>query len=364
MRVGGGWIRADGRLPRRGVGRALARRSPSLRAADARRRASGSLVERRSSASARDIARRSPASTSMPSRASVRRRSSDSSRIRESSEIGSRSSRPSRTLPACSRYRRSSGASTRTSGGSSTASRSSVGWHDLTELPAETDESPRPLEGSQATRLPFRRANDLLRVHADGRHGERPHRRLFPVPGAREVIAPIRYARSGDVNIAYQVTGDGPFDLVLVPGFFSHLEVDWEHPAHAHFLERLGSFARLIRFDKRGTGLSDRDSRASRLRDPDGRRPCGHGRARQRVSGALRLLGGRADVRRCSPPPIRSASGHSSCTGRTRSGRIPTTTILGRRRGRSGASTPRELEETWGEDVDLVERCAPNADAA
>ena len=68
----------------------------------------------------------------------------------------------------------------------------------------------------------------------------------------------IRYARSGDVNIAYQVTGDGPFDLVLVPGFFSHLELDWEHPDHAHFLDRLGSFARLIRFDKRGTGLSDR----------------------------------------------------------------------------------------------------------
>lgn len=70
--------------------------------------------------------------------------------------------------------------------------------------------------------------------------------------------APIHYARSGDVNIAYQVTGEGPFDLVLVPGFFSHLEIDWEHPEHARFLERLGSFARLIRFDKRGTGLSDR----------------------------------------------------------------------------------------------------------
>ena len=72
------------------------------------------------------------------------------------------------------------------------------------------------------------------------------------------MTAPIRYARSGEVNIAYQITGDGPFDLVLVPGFFSHLEIDWEHPEHARFLERLGSFARLIRFDKRGTGLSDR----------------------------------------------------------------------------------------------------------
>ena len=71
--------------------------------------------------------------------------------------------------------------------------------------------------------------------------------------------APIRYARSGNVNIAYQVTGDGPLDLVLVHGFFSHLEIDWELPAFAHFHERLGSFARVIRFDKRGTGLSDRD---------------------------------------------------------------------------------------------------------
>ena len=69
---------------------------------------------------------------------------------------------------------------------------------------------------------------------------------------------PIRYAQSGDVSIAYQVTGDGPFDLVLVPGFTSHLEFDWEEPRHAAFLERLASFSRLIRLDKRGTGLSDR----------------------------------------------------------------------------------------------------------
>jgi pimeloyl-ACP methyl ester carboxylesterase len=70
----------------------------------------------------------------------------------------------------------------------------------------------------------------------------------------------VRYARSDEINIAYQVTGDGPFDLVLVPGFISHLELDWSEPRHARFLDRLGSFARLIRFDKRGTGLSDRPS--------------------------------------------------------------------------------------------------------
>ena len=68
----------------------------------------------------------------------------------------------------------------------------------------------------------------------------------------------VRYARSGDLNIAYQVTGDGPTDVVLVSGFVSHLEKDWEEPRHAHYLDRLSSMARLIRFDKRGTGLSDR----------------------------------------------------------------------------------------------------------
>jgi pimeloyl-ACP methyl ester carboxylesterase len=70
--------------------------------------------------------------------------------------------------------------------------------------------------------------------------------------------AETHYAKSGDVNIAYQVVGNGPTDLVLVPGFVSHLENDWDEPRSAHFLERLASFSRLIRFDKRGTGLSDR----------------------------------------------------------------------------------------------------------
>jgi pimeloyl-ACP methyl ester carboxylesterase len=69
----------------------------------------------------------------------------------------------------------------------------------------------------------------------------------------------VRYARSGDLNIAFQVTDGGSLDLVLVPGFVSHLEMDWEEPRSRYFLERLGSFSRLIRFDKRGTGLSDRD---------------------------------------------------------------------------------------------------------
>src|SRR5262245_22756522 len=66
------------------------------------------------------------------------------------------------------------------------------------------------------------------------------------------------YARSGDVNIAYQVVGDASRDLVLVPGWVTNIEVLWEEPACARFLERLASFTRLILFAKRGTGLSDR----------------------------------------------------------------------------------------------------------
>lgn len=67
-----------------------------------------------------------------------------------------------------------------------------------------------------------------------------------------------RYAKSGDVHIAYQVVGDGPIDLVYVPGWVSHIEQQWEEPGQAQLLTRLASFARLVTFDKRGTGLSDR----------------------------------------------------------------------------------------------------------
>ncbi len=67
----------------------------------------------------------------------------------------------------------------------------------------------------------------------------------------------MEYARSGDVAIAYQVLGDGPVDLVFVP-FFGNIRFAWEQPLYARFYERLASFSRLILFDKRGTGLSDR----------------------------------------------------------------------------------------------------------
>jgi class 3 adenylate cyclase len=67
-----------------------------------------------------------------------------------------------------------------------------------------------------------------------------------------------RYARSGEAHIAYQVVGEGPIDLVYVPGWVSNVELNWDDASYARFLSRIASFARLIMFDKRGTGLSDR----------------------------------------------------------------------------------------------------------
>ena len=73
------------------------------------------------------------------------------------------------------------------------------------------------------------------------------------------------YAKSGDLSIAYQVMGDGPTDVVFVPGMISHLDLDWDDPQYAEWMTRLSGIGRLIRFDKRGTGLSDRDVGESTL---------------------------------------------------------------------------------------------------
>src|SRR3954453_11792286 len=75
-----------------------------------------------------------------------------------------------------------------------------------------------------------------------------------------------RYARSGDVNIAYQVVGDGPVDLLWIPVFAQHVELSWEEPYRRAWLEALAAEYRLIVFDKRGTGLSDRVAGAPRSR--------------------------------------------------------------------------------------------------
>jgi class 3 adenylate cyclase len=72
------------------------------------------------------------------------------------------------------------------------------------------------------------------------------------------MLPETKYAQSGNVSIAYQMVGDGPLDLLIVPGFVSHLEQAWEDAGYTRFFLRLASFSRSIRFDKRGTGLSDR----------------------------------------------------------------------------------------------------------
>jgi class 3 adenylate cyclase len=81
------------------------------------------------------------------------------------------------------------------------------------------------------------------------------------------MLPETKYARSEDVLIAYQVTGDGPVDVVWAPGTMSHLDFDWEIPQRALFLERFSRFCRLIRFDKRGTGLSDRPVKMATLEE-------------------------------------------------------------------------------------------------
>ena len=163
--------------------------------------------------------------------------------------------------------------------------------------------------------------------------------------------APIRYARSGDVSIAYQVTGEGPIDLVLVPGFFSPPRDRLGAPGKlAAFFERLGSFARLIRFDKRGTGLSDR---AVGLPDLETRMDdvravmdaVGVG-----IGGPVRVLGGRADeraLRRHLPERARALVLYGSYATARSGRRLPWAPTWEDR------ERCRELEATWGENVDL-----------
>jgi pimeloyl-ACP methyl ester carboxylesterase len=113
---------------------------------------------------------------------------------------------------------------------------------DIQETSSQINPNPEPTSALSGESLP------MPPGLAEGR------RRLDTAPVAPEV----RYARSGDVSIAYQVVGDGPFDLVWTSGALSHLELRWEDDAVARFYQALSSFSRLIVFDKRGTGLSDR----------------------------------------------------------------------------------------------------------
>jgi len=97
---------------------------------------------------------------------------------------------------------------------------------------------------------------------------QKPHRPAVSLRDVTERDRPrTRYATSGDVSIAFQSIGDGPIDLVLTPGFVSHLDLDWDNPAQRHLFRRIATFSRCVRFDKRGTGLSDRSIESASIED-------------------------------------------------------------------------------------------------
>ena len=80
-------------------------------------------------------------------------------------------------------------------------------------------------------------------------------------------LTPVRYASAGGVSIAYRVMGEGPLDVVWVPGVASNLDIDFESPSYVRLMQRLASFSRLMIFDKRGMGLSDRNVGAPTLEE-------------------------------------------------------------------------------------------------
>src|ERR1700712_2116460 len=78
-------------------------------------------------------------------------------------------------------------------------------------------------------------------------------------------VGPIRYARNGDVRLAYQVYGSGSVDMLAIPPFAQNIELMWERPEYSSMFERVGRFARVVHFDKRGTGMSDRGAAVATL---------------------------------------------------------------------------------------------------
>jgi pimeloyl-ACP methyl ester carboxylesterase len=176
------------------------------------------------------------------------------------------------------------------------------------------------------------------------------------------LTAPIRYAKSGDVNIAYQVTGEGPVDLVLVPGWFSHLEIDWEYRANAHLRDRLGAFSRLICFDKRGTGLSDRG-----VGLPDFETRMDDVRAVMDAAGSESAVlfgyseGGPMCILFAAtyPQRVRSLVVYGTYAKRSH----PDEDYPWAPSQEMRESTALELEQAWGEDVELSDMW-PSADAA
>ena len=125
---------------------------------------------------------------------------------------------------------------------------------------------------------------------------------------------PIRYARSGELHIAYWEYGDGPIDLLWVPTWIWESEHIWEEPYTAKMFERLGSFARVITFDRRGSGMSDPVVGAPTLEEQMDDVVAVMDAAGSKQAAVVCDARGRRDGVRCSPPPTPSARGRWSCT--------------------------------------------------
>ncbi|HEX2291930.1 MAG TPA: adenylate/guanylate cyclase domain-containing protein [Gaiellaceae bacterium] len=172
-----------------------------------------------------------------------------------------------------------------------------------------------------------------------------------------------RYAKSGDVNIAYQVVGEGELDLVYVPGWISNVELMWEEPAHARLLERLASFSRLILFDKRGTGLSDPvsvdglptlEQRMDDVRAVMDAAGCGRAAIFGSSEGGLMSVLFAATY----PDRTRALVTHAIYATRLRTPDYPWAPTPEAR-----AAEIAEIEATWGGEMD-ISNLAPSADEA
>jgi class 3 adenylate cyclase len=143
--------------------------------------------------------------------------------------------------------------------------------HSLSELGEtggdEGTRTPDPLLAKEVlSQLSYIPVVDCIVAKPSGATGGEPLTRTAPARNLGRVTE-VRFARSGEVNVAYRVLGDGPIDLVYAQGAYTHLDVYWELPAFRHYCERLAEFARLILFDKRGYGMSDRVPGATTLEE-------------------------------------------------------------------------------------------------
>ena len=180
-----------------------------------------------------------------------------------------------------------------------------------TRLPTSSESSPRRRFASSSGRCCSRTLPSNRRRHRRTRGRARARQ---PALLSEAPVSDVAYARSGDVRIAYQVVGDGPIDLILVHGWVCTFQPGWEYPKLAAFYRRLASMGRLILFDKRGTGLSDRVSTGASARSGDayGRRSCGTGRRRVGTGGSRWASPKEERCRRSSPRRTRSERRRSS----------------------------------------------------